>query len=56
MVHYPLGELSGKAARKAFSEATWGNYDKTDNLNRIGLCVFGDTAGTKALGINCDGF
>jgi len=50
------GSLTGKAAREAYGSAVWGNYDKTDPKNRIGLCVFGATPPTEALGINCSGF
>lgn len=50
------GSLTGKAARDAYGSAVWGNYDKTDPKNRIGLCVFGETGPTKYLGINCDGY
>jgi hypothetical protein len=50
------GSLTGKAAREAYGSAVWGNYDKADPKNRIGLCVFGATPPTEALGINCSGF
>ena len=53
---FTAGTLQGDEARSAFARATWGNYDKSDKLNRIGLCAFGETAGTKALGVNCDGY
>lgn len=33
-----------------------GNYDKSAPLNRFGLCAFGNTGGTRALGVKCDGF
>jgi hypothetical protein len=50
------GSISGKAQREAYGNAVWANNDKTDAKNRIGLCIFGETAGTKALGVVCDGF
>ena len=50
------GSISGKAQREAYGNAVWANNDKTDAKNRIGLCIFGETAGTKALGVTCDGF
>ena len=50
------GSLSGDAARAAFARATWGNYDKSAPLNRFGLCAFGETGGTRALGVDCDGY
>jgi hypothetical protein len=31
-------------------------YDKSAPLNRFGLCAFGETGGTKALGVDCDGY
>lgn len=53
---FTTGTLSGDAARAAFARATWGNYDKSAPLNRFGLCAFGETGGTKALGVDCDGY
>ena len=53
---FTTGTLSGDAARAAFARATWGNYDKRAPLNRFGLCAFGETGGTKALGVDCDGY
>ena len=50
------GSLSGDEARAAFARATWGNYDKSAPLNRFGLCAFGETGGTRALGVDCDGY
>ena len=50
------GSLSGDAARAAFARATWGNYDKSAPLNLFGLCAFGETGGTRALGVDCDGY
>ena len=53
---FTSGSLAGDEARAAFAKATWGNYDKSAPLNRFGLCAFGETGGTKALGVNCDGY
>ena len=53
---FTSGALAGDEARAAFAKATWGNYDKSAPLNRFGLCAFGETGGTKALGVNCDGY
>lgn len=53
---FTSGNLRGDEARAAFARATWGNYDKSAPLNRFGLCAFGETGGTKALGVNCDGY
>ena len=53
---FTTGSLSGDDARAAFARATWGNYDKSAPLNRFGLCAFGETGGTKALGVDCDGY
>jgi len=50
------GSISGAEARERYGAAAWGNYDKSDPKNRIGLCVFGATGPTKALGIDCDGY
>ena len=41
---------------RGVARATWGNYDKSAPLNRFGLCAFGETGGTKALGVDCDGY
>ena len=53
---FTSGTLAGDEARSAFAKATWGNYDKSAPLNRFGLCAFGETGGTKALGVSCDGY
>ena len=53
---FTTGALIGDDARAAFARATWGNYDKSAPLNRFGLCAFGETGGTKALGVDCDGY
>lgn len=53
---FTTGTLAGDDARAAFAKATWGNYDKSAPLNRFGLCAFGETGGTKALGVDCDGY
>jgi hypothetical protein len=53
---FTTGALAGDEARAAFARATWGNYDKSAPLNRFGLCAFGETGGTRALGVNCDGY
>lgn len=53
---FTTGGLQGDDARAAFAKATWGNYDKSAPLNRFGLCAFGETGGTRALGVDCDGY
>ena len=54
---FTTGTLSGDAARAAFARATWGNYDKSAPLNRFGLCArSARRGGTKALGVDCDGY
>lgn len=50
------GSVSGAEARERYGAAAWGNYDKSDPKNRIGLCAFGATGPTQALGIDCDGY
>ena len=50
------GSLSGKEAKDTYGNLVWANNDKSDPKNRIGLCAFGETAGTKFFNINCDGF
>lgn len=50
------GSVSGGEARERYGAAVWGNYDKSDPKNRIGLCAFGATGPTNALGIDCDGY
>ncbi|CEF98425.1 unnamed product [Ostreococcus tauri] len=50
------GTITGRAAREAYGSAVWANNDKTDAKNRIGLCIFGATAPTQAMGIDCSGF
>lgn len=53
---FTSGALAGDEARAAFARATWGNYDKSAPLNRFGLCAFGETGGTRALGVDCEGY
>lgn len=50
------GSMSAKAQREAYGAAVWANNDKSDAKNRIGLCAFGPTPPTIALGIDCSGF
>ena len=50
------GSLSGKEAKDTYGNLVWANNDKSDPKNRIGLCAFGEPAGTKFFNINCDGF
>lgn len=50
------GSMTNAEASEAYGDAVWGNYDKSDVKNRIGLCAFGATAPTKYLGIDCDGY
>ena len=53
---FTSGALAGDDARAAFARATWGNYVKSAPLNRFGLCAFGETGGTRALGVDCEGY
>jgi hypothetical protein len=50
------GSMSAKEQREAYGAAVWANNDKGDAKNRIGLCAFGATGPTAALGIDCSGF
>ena len=50
------GSMSVKEQREAYGAAVWANNDKSDAKNRIGLCAFGATGPTRALGIDCSGF